>query len=199
MMKELSSIALFYLFIYQSHAFTHHSVGKQFQLLTAHSSIDSHGHVSKLASYENDNQRPWSSYPSMSKMRSKHHHSESSTLLHADISAKITDSNEIVPLPVDNSTHNDNGALTEEELLKIQKRKIKKRKNRIMVSIATTSMFSAFLGLIYMSGPGQWRYYLAGGICAAVSHAITTPVDVIKVCFLFCKFISFSSLQNGVC
>eukprot|EP01036_Dinobryon_divergens_P061155 gene61155-81527_t len=26
----------------------------------------------------------------------------------------------------------------------------------------------------------DWRYFLAGGICAACSHGITTPIDVIK-------------------
>ena len=26
----------------------------------------------------------------------------------------------------------------------------------------------------------DWRYFAAGGICAAVSHGITTPLDVIK-------------------
>ena len=73
--------------------------------------------------------------------------------------------------------------ITDEEELrrKEQKRKLKKRANRIKVSMAISSMLTSFLFLIYLSGPGQWRYYLAGGICAAISHAITTPVDVIKV------------------
>ena len=26
----------------------------------------------------------------------------------------------------------------------------------------------------------DWRYFLAGGICAACSHGITTPIDVVK-------------------
>jgi len=29
-------------------------------------------------------------------------------------------------------------------------------------------------------GAGGWRYYLAGGICAAVSHLVPVPVDVVK-------------------
>ena len=69
----------------------------------------------------------------------------------------------------------------EESRRKEQKRKLKKQANRIKVSMAVSSMLTAFLLLIYLSGPGQWRYYLAGGICAAISHGITTPVDVIKV------------------
>ncbi len=43
------------------------------------------------------------------------------------------------------------------------------------------------LSVLKMSPSGSWRYYLAGGICASTSHAITTPIDVVKVstCF-FC-------------
>ena len=26
----------------------------------------------------------------------------------------------------------------------------------------------------------DWRFFLAGGICAATSHGITTPIDVVK-------------------
>jgi hypothetical protein len=40
---------------------------------------------------------------------------------------------------------------------------------------------SALYLLLSMSGPGSWRYFLAGGICAALSHAVPTPVDVVKV------------------
>jgi hypothetical protein len=36
---------------------------------------------------------------------------------------------------------------------------------------------------VMASSPGSWRYFLAGGLCAASSHAIPTPVDVIKVSF----------------
>jgi uncharacterized membrane protein (DUF2068 family) len=46
------------------------------------------------------------------------------------------------------------------------------------MSLATAFAFAA---LMSVSGPGAWRYFLAGGICAAVSHAITTPIDVVKV------------------
>jgi len=67
-----------------------------------------------------------------------------------------------------------------------EKRKRKKRlkkmreSNRMKVSLALAAILSAFWTIIYSSGVGAWRYYLAGGICAAVSHAITTPIDVIK-------------------
>jgi solute carrier family 25 (mitochondrial phosphate transporter), member 3 len=26
----------------------------------------------------------------------------------------------------------------------------------------------------------DWRFFLAGGLCAAASHGITTPIDVVK-------------------
>jgi hypothetical protein len=40
---------------------------------------------------------------------------------------------------------------------------------------------SAFLVLVLKSSPGSWRFFLAGGLCAAISHTIPTPVDVVKV------------------
>ena len=39
----------------------------------------------------------------------------------------------------------------------------------------------AFAFLLMKSGPGSWRFFLAGGLCAAASHAIPTPIDVVKV------------------
>jgi hypothetical protein len=40
---------------------------------------------------------------------------------------------------------------------------------------------NAFLVLVLKSSPGSWRFFLAGGLCAAISHTIPTPVDVVKV------------------
>lgn len=40
---------------------------------------------------------------------------------------------------------------------------------------------SAFLAIVLKSSPGSWRFFLAGGLCAAISHTIPTPVDVVKV------------------
>jgi hypothetical protein len=48
----------------------------------------------------------------------------------------------------------------------------------IRMAVATAL---AFAGLLSVAGPGSWRYFAAGGICAATSHAITTPIDVVKV------------------
>ena len=53
--------------------------------------------------------------------------------------------------------------------------------DKIQLAATVAVMIMAFGGLIHISGPGMWRYYLAGGICAATSHAITTPIDVVKV------------------
>lgn len=40
------------------------------------------------------------------------------------------------------------------------------------------------LAVLKISPSGSWRYYLAGGICASTSHAITTPIDVVKVSYI---------------
>lgn len=54
------------------------------------------------------------------------------------------------------------------------------RRNRMKVSLAFCGFLAVFFKLMFSCGEGSWRYFLAGGICAAVSHSITTPVDVIK-------------------
>jgi len=51
-------------------------------------------------------------------------------------------------------------------------------KRNALLTVAATLMASTLL--MVSSRAGAWRYYLAGGICAAVSHSFTTPVDVIK-------------------
>lgn len=51
-----------------------------------------------------------------------------------------------------------------------------------------TGLAAAAVGiLLACSAPGAWRYFLAGGICAATSHAIPTPIDVIKVSACRCS------------
>jgi hypothetical protein len=51
--------------------------------------------------------------------------------------------------------------------------------------VALTAMgagaFFSFYFLLAFSGPGAWRFFLAGGLCAAASHAVPTPIDVVKV------------------
>ena len=56
-----------------------------------------------------------------------------------------------------------------------------------VAAMATVSvaLLLALLGLLSASGPGGWRYYVAGGTCAAISHAIATPIDVVKVSIIF--------------
>lgn len=53
--------------------------------------------------------------------------------------------------------------------------------DKVVIWTALTGIMSAFAAVVKISGPGAWRYYVAGGICAAVSHGITTPIDVVKV------------------
>jgi len=86
--------------------------------------------------------------------------------------AKIPDSS----LPITNAiTHNavPSPQMTEETE--------KSSKNKKKVTFAVAGILATCIAVVFLSGPGAWRYYLAGGICAAISHAITTPVDVIKV------------------
>jgi hypothetical protein len=66
----------------------------------------------------------------------------------------------------------------------ISNEQAKKEKAAINIAQVTSSvmlMLTACIALIIASGPGAWRYFLCGGICAAFSHALTTPLDVIKV------------------
>lgn len=53
----------------------------------------------------------------------------------------------------------------------------------IALFLMAVAMALAFAGLLSVAGPGSWRYFAAGGICAATSHAVTTPIDVVKVRF----------------
>jgi solute carrier family 25 (mitochondrial phosphate transporter), member 3 len=51
------------------------------------------------------------------------------------------------------------------------------RKN---LSLAIIGTIVAVGTLIVQSGPGAWRYYVAGAICATASHVIPVPVDTVK-------------------
>ncbi len=100
--------------------------------------------------------------------------------IHLGSAAALHSHHSIQPQSSDN-LYMDPIEIIDDETRQKEKRKLKKRTNRMKVSATVSVMFTSLLLLIYLSGPGQWRYYLAGGICAAISHAITTPVDVIKV------------------
>lgn len=54
------------------------------------------------------------------------------------------------------------------------------RKDQVSLALVAVGAILAFTGLITFSGPGGWRYYLAGGICAAASHSIPVPIDTVK-------------------
>lgn len=53
--------------------------------------------------------------------------------------------------------------------------------DKISLTVLGLSGILAFSLLIVLSGPGSWRFFLAGGLCAAASHAVPTPIDVVKV------------------
>lgn len=53
--------------------------------------------------------------------------------------------------------------------------------DKISMAATGTAVIASFALLIAISGPGSWRFFLAGGLCAAASHAIPTPLDVVKV------------------
>ena len=60
-------------------------------------------------------------------------------------------------------------------------------KDKSIITVTTMAAALGFIGLLKATGPEGWRFFLAGGICAATSHAITNPIDVVKVnsCWLF--------------
>lgn len=69
-----------------------------------------------------------------------------------------------------------------------KKKKVQHAQNEItsadkaVLWTAVAGIVAAFAAVTQVSGPGAWKYYVAGGICAAFSHGITTPIDVVKVC-----------------
>jgi hypothetical protein len=54
-------------------------------------------------------------------------------------------------------------------------------KDKAILACFVIVAMGAFSGLLAVSPVGCWRYFAAGGACAAVSHAIPTPIDVVKV------------------
>lgn len=53
--------------------------------------------------------------------------------------------------------------------------------DKVSMTVTATTVIVSFALLLKLSGPGAWRFFLAGGLCAAASHAIPTPIDVVKV------------------
>ena len=54
------------------------------------------------------------------------------------------------------------------------------RSDKAKLIFITCSSVLMLLTLYQISGAGTWRYYLAGGMCAAISHTIPVPIDVVK-------------------
>eukprot|EP00804_Cyclotella_cryptica_P013826 CCRYP_020889-RA/>CCRYP_020889-RA protein AED:0.03 eAED:0.03 QI:112/1/1/1/1/1/2/259/492 len=71
--------------------------------------------------------------------------------------------------------------LGKEMQLKSQEQSETQPLNDYLAITGITLFVSLAVGTVLSySPPGCWRYYLAGGICASTSHAITTPIDVVK-------------------
>ena len=85
------------------------------------------------------------------------------------------------------SAANDGGSKDEKKKAS-KKNKVQHAQNEItsadkaVLWTAVAGIVAAFAAVTQVSGPGAWKYYVAGGICAAFSHGITTPIDVVKVC-----------------
>ena len=48
------------------------------------------------------------------------------------------------------------------------------------IALAIVGTFYTIRTMIVQSGPGAYRYYLAGAICAMASHVIPVPIDTVK-------------------
>ena len=79
--------------------------------------------------------------------------------------------------------------LREDMQINSQQQSLKTRPMNDYLAVAGITLFiSLAVGTVLShSPPGCWRYYLAGGICASTSHAITTPIDVVKVSVALCQ------------
>ena len=53
--------------------------------------------------------------------------------------------------------------------------------DKVLLASFTGLAVATIVMLLVYSAPGAWRFFLAGGICAATSHSIPTPIDVVKV------------------
>ena len=80
------------------------------------------------------------------------------------------------------STNNHSGMVgRQQQLQQLQKHDELTVVDKSIIAGCATFVVTAFTTILRVSEPGSWRYFLAGGICAMVSHAIPTPIDVIKV------------------
>lgn len=62
--------------------------------------------------------------------------------------------------------------------------KVARKQERAFLARVSVLFSIVVFSVLKMSPSGSWRYYLAGGICASTSHAITTPIDVVKVRYM---------------
>ena len=54
------------------------------------------------------------------------------------------------------------------------------RAEKVKFAFITFGVILSIAKLYQISGAGTWRYYMAGGLCAAASHSVPVPIDVVK-------------------
>jgi solute carrier family 25 phosphate transporter 3 len=77
------------------------------------------------------------------------------------------------------SPHDQNDDIDESSIERPRHSQITAKDRRILALVVAGAVLGVS-GLVKASGPGSWRYYVAGGLCAAISHTIPVPIDVVK-------------------
>lgn len=52
--------------------------------------------------------------------------------------------------------------------------------DKFRIATLLVCTINTFLMMVFKLAPECWRFFLAGGVCAAISHTIPTPIDVVK-------------------
>ena len=65
-------------------------------------------------------------------------------------------------------------------LRKQQQHETVSAKDVATIAVTAVAVTAALVWLVAVSGPGAWRYFVSGGICAAASHVIPVPIDTVK-------------------
>jgi hypothetical protein len=98
------------------------------------------------------------------------------------ISSGVNCQNSFLEDPLSTSSHIEHEPTLVEQV-QAREQALQTQQTNEKITIAGIMLFLSLAvgSVLKYSPPGCWRYYLAGGICASTSHAITTPIDVVKV------------------
>jgi hypothetical protein len=98
------------------------------------------------------------------------------------ISSGVNCQNPFLEDPLSTSSHIEHEPTLVEQV-QAREQALQTQQTNEKITIAGIMLFLSLAvgSVLKYSPPGCWRYYLAGGICASTSHAITTPIDVVKV------------------